>query len=88
MIEHPLERPPAVLDLTKAEQDSAEEAEMLLVRFTWRFIELIVLESETYDMSLELTNVILSYLLGARFSPHPSSHCEQPPGRLSWRTCS
>ncbi len=34
---------------------------MLLVRFTWRFIELVVLESETYDMSQEPTNVILSY---------------------------
>jgi len=61
---------------------------MLLVQFTWQFIELIVLESETYDMSLELTKVILSYLLGTGFSPHPSSRCEQPPGRLSWRACS
>ncbi len=61
---------------------------MLLVRFTWQFIKLIVLESNTYDMSLELTNVILSYLFGTGFSPHPSSHCEQPLGRLLWRTCS
>jgi len=61
---------------------------MLLMQFTWQFIKLIVLESKTYNMSLELTNMILSYLLGTRFSPHPSLHREQPPGRLSWHTCS
>jgi len=70
------------------EQDSAEEVEMLLMQFTWQFIKLIVLKSKMYTMSLELTNVILSYLLGTGFSPHPSLHCEQPLGRLSWHACS
>jgi len=75
-IEHALEGRPSnlkgqPLGLTKAGQDSAEEDEF--VRFTWRFTELMFRESETYDTSLEQMNLIISYLLGTRFSPHPPS---------------
>ena len=72
MAERPIERVLASLssvkgqlpNLAKEVQEPAEEAEMRLVRST----EWTVVESKTYDMALEQTNVILKYVLGARIS--------------------
>ena len=73
MAERPIERVLASLssvkghipNLAKEVQESAEEAEMRLVRS----IEWTVVESKTYDTALEQKNVILKYVLGARISP-------------------
>lgn len=48
-----------LLDLSKAALESADEAEILLVRS----IEWTVVEEDSYDTALKQANVILRYLL-------------------------
>jgi Nuclear pore protein 84 / 107 len=78
-----------LLDLAKTSLESAEEAEMLLVRS----IEWTVVEVETYDTALEQANVILRYLLGTHSPPlfflaRLFIRVVQLAGRSMWRDCS